>query len=332
MDSREIHLVDRPKGLPEPDDFRLVEVRVPSPEGDQVLVRNRYFALAAVMRTLMAGVDVGRPMGAYRPGEVMFGSALGEVVQAGPDADLRPGDLVAHPLGWREYALDRQAAFRRLDPDVLPDPALHLGQGLTAYAGLVGVARVRPGDTVFVSGAAGGVGSLAGQIARLKGAGRVVGSAGTKAKVELLTHELGYDAAFDYHDGPVVDRLREVAPDGIDVCFDNVGGEQLQAAIELARPGARFALCGMLAQQLGGGSVPVAVDPFTMIGKGLTLSGFRVSDHRELQGRWLADFGAWLREGVIKVPRVTVRGLAAAPRALIGLLRGDHAGMVLVEL
>ncbi|GAA3599711.1 NADP-dependent oxidoreductase [Nonomuraea rosea] len=334
MISTEIHLVRHPEGEPSLSDFRLVETPLPPLRDDQVLVRNRCFALAAVMRTLMSGADIGMPLGTYRPGHALFGSALGEVVDAG-DAGvtgLRAGDLVMHHYGWRDYVVESAARFRPVPADTLPDPALHLNQGLTAYTGLVRVAAIRPGDTVFVSGAAGAVGTMAGQIARLKGAGRVIGSAGSAAKLGLLTDRLGYDAAFDYHDTPVADRLREAAPDGIDVYFDNVGGEQLAAAVELARPGARFALCGALRDQLGGTSAAVAVDPVEMIGKRLTLAGFHVADHRDLQGPWLEDFGGWLRDGLIEVPQTVVSGLQAAPGALLSLLRGEYAGMVVVSV
>ncbi|MEU7853270.1 NADP-dependent oxidoreductase [Nonomuraea sp. NPDC049141] len=264
MISREIHLVRHPQGAPRLSDFRLVETVVPEPRDDQVLVHNRYFALAAVMRTLMSGVEIGMPLGTYRPGQVLFGSAIGEVVDAGPAAPdgLRFGDLVMHHYGWREYVVEAADRFRRLDPGTLPDPILHLGQGLTAYAGL----------------------------------------------------------------------LRVALPDGIDVCFDNVGGEQLAAAIELARPGARYALCGALDNQLGGRSAAVSVDPVELIGRRLTLSGFHVADHRDLQEPWLEDFSGWLREGRIDVPRVVVPGLDAAPAALISLLSGGYTGMVVVAI
>ncbi|GAA2214280.1 NADP-dependent oxidoreductase [Nonomuraea monospora] len=334
MISREIHLVRHPEGEPCLTDFRLVQTPLPALRDDHVLVRNRYFALAAVMRTLMTGADIGMPLGAYRPGRPLFGSALGEVIDVGPaaDGDLRPGDLVLHHYGWRDHVAEAAARFRRVPTGVLPDPVLHLNQGLTAYAGLVEVARLRPGDTVFVSGAAGAVGTMAGQIARLKGAGRVIGSAGSPAKLELLTGGLGYDAAFDYHDLPIASRLREIAPEGIDVCFDNVGGDQLAAALELARPGARFALCGALQDQLGGTSAAVRLDPAEMIGKRVTLAGLHVADHRDLQGPWLQDFRDWLRAGVIEVPQTVVPGLEAAPAALLSLLRGEFAGMVVVSL
>ncbi|WP_433429009.1 zinc-binding dehydrogenase [Nonomuraea sp. CA-141351] len=334
MISREIHLVRHPEGKPRLSDFRLVETSLSALGDDQVLVRNRYFALAAVMRTLMSGADIGMPLGTYRPGHALFGSALGEVVDAGRAAkcNLRAGDLVLHHYGWRDYVVESAARFRRVPPDALPDPILHLNQGLTAYAGLIRVARMRPGDIVFVSGAAGAVGTMAGQIARLKEAGRVIGSAGSPAKLELLTGRLGYDAAFDHHDSPVVDRLREAAPDGIDVYFDNVGGEQLAAALELARPGARFALCGALKDQLGDTSAAVPVDPAEMIGKRLTMAGFHVADHRDLHAAWSEDFGGWLRAGRIEVPQVVVPGLEAAPGALLSLLRGEYAGMVVVSV
>ncbi|MCT9930615.1 NADP-dependent oxidoreductase [Planotetraspora sp. A-T 1434] len=309
-------------GRPGLERFRIVETPVPVPGPGQVLVRNRYLAMRAAMGLLMAGGEPTMP--AYRPGEAMWGPAVGEVVAG----DWTPGILVAHDLGWREYALLEAAGVREL-PE-LADPVAHLAQAETAYAGLVEAARLRPGDTVFVSSAAGSIGTMAGQIARLKGAGRVVGSAGSAAKVAWLVGELGFDAAFDHHEEALAERLREVAPEGVDVYFDNVGGEQLVAAIEVANPGARMALCGALAGQTGRtGQGLATVDTRALIAKRISLRGFTARDHPGL-GR--EEIAGWLRDGRLTVPVTRFAGLREAPRALLELLDGRHTGTVIVEL
>lgn len=245
--NREIHLASRPQGWPTADNFRLVETEVPTPGPGQLVVRNQLMSVDPYMRGRMD--DVKSYVPPFALDAPLDGGALGEVV-AGEADGIAPGDTVLHGLGWREYALVDARGARRVDPDLAPVSA-YLGvlgmTGLTAYAGLLDVAAMKPGETVFVSGAAGAVGSMVGQIAKLKGAGRVVGSAGSAAKVERL-RVLGFDAAFDYHDGPVRDSLRAAAPDGIDVYFDNVGGEHLEAAIGAMRLHGRAAICGMIAQ------------------------------------------------------------------------------------
>lgn len=196
------------------------------------------------------------------------------------------------------------------------------------------IAEVGPGDTVYVSGAAGGVGSLAGQIARCRGAERVIGAAGSKAKTEYLVDELGYDAAFDYHDGPVLDRLRELAPDGIDVFFDNVGGEQFEAAVAAAAPGARFALCGALSGQVGDseGAFP-RLDVMTAIRKQLRIRPFATFHTPDQIEAWNSHFAGWTSEGRFVAAQTVVEGgLPAAPQALIDLLSGAHTGNVAVRL
>ncbi|WP_436763683.1 zinc-binding dehydrogenase [Streptosporangium sp. V21-05] len=332
--AREIHLTHRPTGRPGPEHFRLVDTPLPPPGPGQVLVRNRYLAMRAVMRALMTGT--GLPLPSYRPGEVMWGPAIGEVVAAGGPGTPPPGTLVAHRHGWRDHVLADASEFREL-PDG-PAPLAHLAQADTAYVGLVEAAGLREGDTVFVSGAAGSVGVMAGQIARLKGAGRVVGSAGSPAKAAWLVGALGFDAAFDRHDGPIADRLTEAAPDGVDVCFDNVGGEQLQAAVLAARPGARVALCGALAHQNADGpagpgqGAPVELDTLALVAKRVSLRGFSAHAHPGLRRQCEEEVAGWLRDGRLTVPSVHFGGLDQAPRALLELLEGRHTGNVVVEL
>ena len=326
----EVRLASRPDGLPTSDDFEITEVPVPDPAPGQVLVRNLCLSLDPGMLTLMsAEPTVPRPR--YEIGEALYGDAVGEVI-ASADPSLTVGDLVVHRLGWREYAVAGAHDFRRVDRTAYPTPSLHLGFGLVAYVGLVHVALLRPGDTVFVSSAAGAIGSLAGQIARLKGAARVIGSAGSPEKVRHLTGRLGFDAAFDRRDGPALDRLREAAPEGIDVYFDNVGGEQLRAAIEVMNPHGRIAVCGALARQSSGHPDPGPGDLLTVAAKRLTIRGFTVSDHLDKAAEFGQQFRSWLHEGAIVYEETVIDGLQNAPRALTNLVRGAYRGKTVVRL
>ncbi|MCT2593181.1 NADP-dependent oxidoreductase [Streptomyces sp. N2-109] len=328
---REVRLAARPEGAFSVDNLRVVEASVPVAGPGQVLVRNRFMSVAAVMLTLMRD-SADLPMPLYVPGEVLWGPAIGEVITSDAPG-LNPGDLVEHSAGWREYAALDAADAQSLDLDSLPDVAAHLSQGFTAWLGVVRAAEVRPGDTVFVSGAAGGVGSLAGQFARLHGAARVIGSTSSQRKADQLTKELGYDAVVLRGAEPIVDQLREAAPEGIDAVFDNVGGEQLTAALALANRGARIAVVGMLSTQASGGtSTPTEIDTATLVSRGITLRGIAGIDHLDALPQWAEEFGRGLREGTLTVPHVRLSGIEEAPRALDELLRGRHVGAVLVEL
>ena len=219
--------------------------------------------------------------------------------------------------------------------DDLPDPVAHLGQGTTAYAALSRVAPVRPGDVVFVSGGAGAVGSMAGQVARLLGASRVIGSTGSAAKTSWMTDELGYDAVVVRGARPLADQLAEAAPEGLDVVADTVSGEDLQAAIATARVGGRFALVGALAGQLGPGASttsPIEFDAFQIIIKQLTLRGYSGGHDPQLVREWRQRFASWLRAGEIKFPHTLVPGITAAPQALEDLVTGRYQGAVIVAL
>ncbi|MFG2527385.1 zinc-binding dehydrogenase [Streptomyces sp. NPDC048516] len=329
---REIRLAARPQGPVTDDLFEIVEVPVPEPGPGQVLVRNTVMGVAAVMRTLMDETSVV-PMPSYKIGEPLYGSAVGEVVAA-PGTDLKPGDLVEHHFGWREYAVVDADQVQRLDPGLLPDPAACLSQGPTAWMGIVRGAEVRPGDTVFVTGAAGGVGSLAGQIARLRGAARIIGSTGSQEKADRLIKEFGYDAVVIRGAGPIAEQLRKAAPEGIDAVFDNVGGEQLQAALALANRGARIAIVGALSSQLGGEGNPstVEIDTLSLLSRSITLRGVALYDHLDLIPEWNQRFGEGLRDGTLTFPHARLRGLEQAPRALRELTEGRHLGAVIVEL
>ncbi|MFH8406879.1 MDR family NADP-dependent oxidoreductase [Streptomyces sp. NPDC018019] len=328
---REVRLTVRPRGPLTDDLFQVVEVPVPRPGPGQVLVRNTVMAVAAVMRTLMDETTTV-PMPSFVPGEALYGAAIGVVVEA-PGTDFAPGDLVEHQLGWREYAVVDAAAVQRRDPDLLPDPGAYLSQGPTAYMGVLRGAEVRAGDTVFVTGAAGGVGSLAGQIARLRGAVRVIGSTGSQRKADHLVKELGYDAAVIRGAGPIEEQLRAAAPEGVDAVFDNVGGEQLQAALALANRGARIALVGALSHQLSdSGTHTTEIDTLSLLARGITLRGVALYDHLDLISEWNEQFGRGLRDGTLTFPHTRLHGVEEAPRALMELVGGRHLGAVLVEL
>ncbi|MCP2262037.1 hypothetical protein LX15_005769 [Streptoalloteichus tenebrarius] len=330
--AREVRLVSRPQGWPTHDNFELADAPVPAPGPGQVLVRNLVMSVDPAMRGWMDE----RP--SYRPplelGKAMDGGAVGEVVASESDA-LRPGDVVLHYKGWRDYAVVDANQTVKVDPDAAPLGA-YLGvlgmPGLTAYAGLLEVAQMREGDAVFVSGAAGAVGSLVGQIAKLRGASRVIGSAGSQDKVRFLTEELGFDAAFNYKDGPVREQLRAAAPDGIDVYFDNVGGDHLEAAISALHVHGRVAVCGMISQYNAETPSPAPRNLTQVVTKRLTLRGFLVTDHAQLQERFQREVGGWLRDGKIRYRETVVDGLENAVDAFLGMMRGENVGKMLVSI
>ncbi|WP_329579696.1 NADP-dependent oxidoreductase [Kitasatospora sp. NBC_01250] len=334
---REVRLAAVPHGLPRPEDFAVVEAPLPLPGPGEVLVRNRLFHVAGTLRMLIAGATEGTPFPVLRPGDTLVGAAVGEVVTAPGGTGLQSGDLVTHWSGWREYAVVPAAECTPLDAD-LPDPVASLSMGWTAYAALTRGVELRPGDTVFVSSGAGAIGSMAGRIARLLGAGRVIGSTGSPAKAERLVAELGYDAAVVRSaQAPLAEQLALAAPDGIDVLLDSVGGDQLQAAVRVARPGARYVLVGALSGQLdparpGTGS-PVELDSFQLILKRITLRGFSADDvATTARAEWTARLAGWLRSGEIAVPHVRIDGIERAPQAACEVVRGGHLGLVVVEL
>lgn len=329
--NREIQLASRPQGWPTEENFRLVSTDIPTPGPGQIVVRNTFVSVDPYMRGRMN--DVASYVPPYALDAPLDGGAVGAVVASEAD-DFTPGDTVLHSLGWREYALLDATTVRKVDPALAP-VSTYLGvlgmTGLTAYAGLLEVAAMQPGETVFVSGAAGAVGSMVGQIAKLRGAGRVVGSAGSPAKVERL-RALGFDAAFDYHEAPVRESLGAAAPDGIDVYFDNVGGEHLEAAIGAMRPNGRAAICGMIAQY-NATEPPAAPRNLSMIiSKRLTLRGFIVSDHGQLGEQFVQEVGGWLRDGKLSYDETMIDGIENAPAAFLGMLRGENLGKMLVRV
>ncbi|WP_440072385.1 NADP-dependent oxidoreductase [Streptosporangium sp. OZ121] len=328
-----MRLASRPSGWPAPENFETVEVELPAPAEGEILVRNLFMSVDPYMRGRMnEGKSYIPP---FQVGEPLDGGALGEVVVSRAPG-LAPGDTVTHRYGWREYAvLDAKEARKVEEIPGVPLSA-YLGAlgmtGLTAYVGLLDIARFKEGEAVFVSGAAGAVGSMAGQIARLKGASRVVGSAGSREKVTHLIRDLGFDAAFNYRDGEIREQLARAAPGGIDVYFDNVGGEHLEAAIDELRTYGRAAMCGSISSYNATEPVPGPRNMGLTVGKRLTLRGFIVSDHQARLPDMIAEVGTWLREGKITFTETVVDGLENAPRAFIDMLRGANTGKMLVRL
>ncbi|OIK26819.1 NADP-dependent oxidoreductase [Streptomyces malaysiense] len=329
--NREWHLLSRPVGWPKPEDFALVETPVPTPGEGQILVRNTYLSVDPYMRGRMSAAK--SYVDPFELGKVMQGGAVGEVIESRAEG-IAAGDHVLHFLGWREYAvLDAQHAVK-VDPDAAPLSA-YLGvlgmTGLTAYAGLLRTASFKEGDIVFVSGAAGAVGSQVGQIAKLKGASRVIGSAGSDEKVRLLVEEYGFDAAFNYKNGPVSEQLREAAPDGIDVYFDNVGGDHLEAAIGSLRQGGRIAVCGMISVYNDTEPAPGPRNLARLIQTRGRIEGFLVNDHRDLQPQFVREVGPWVASGRLKYRETVVDGIENTLEAFLGLLRGDNTGKMVVK-
>lgn len=329
---REWHLVARPQGWPKPEDFALREAPVTEPGPGQVLVRNLYMSVDPYMRGRMN--DVKSYVPPYKLDHPMDGGAVGQVIASAADG-IAVGDHVLHFGGWREYArVDAERAVK-VDPAAAPLSA-YLGvlgmTGLTAYAGLIEVASFKEGDAVFVSGAAGAVGSQVGQIAKLKGASRVIGSAGSDDKVRLLTEEYGFDAAFNYKKGPVAEQLKEAAPDGIDVYFDNVGGEHLEAAIGRLNVHGRVTVCGMIAQYNAPEPPAAPRNLALVIGKRLRIQGMLVNDHQHLQQQFVEEVGGWLREGKLRYRETVVKGVDNAVDAFLGMLRGENTGKMIVSL
>lgn len=332
MINREWHLLSRPVGWPKPEDFALVETEAPAPGEGQVLVRNKYLSVDPYMRGRMS--DAKSYVAPFELGKVMQGGAVGEVVASNAEG-IAVGDHVLHVFGWREYAVMDARHAVKVDPEAAP-LSTYLGvlgmTGLTAYAGLLRVGAFKEGDAVFVSGAAGAVGSQVGQIAKLKGASRVIGSAGSDEKVELLIEEYGFDAAFNYKNGPVREQLKQAAPDGIDVYFDNVGGDHLEAAISAMRLNARAALCGAISGYNDTEPAPGPRNLRQLIGKRATLRGFLVTDHFDLAADFRRDVTAWLHDGRLRYRETVIEGIDNAVEAFLAMLRGDTTGKTVVAL
>jgi NADPH-dependent curcumin reductase CurA len=329
---RQIVLASRPSGWPTAANFALTEADQPALADGQVRVRNLFMSVDPYMRGRMN--DVKSYVPPFRLGEPLEGGAIGTVIES-RSPDLAEGDLVLHMLGWRDEAVLPAKAARKVTAAEGLSPSAYLGvlgmTTLTAYVGLLDIASLKAGDVVFVSGAAGAVGSMAGQIAKLKGAARVIGSAGSEEKVRWL-REIGFDAAFNYRARSVLEQLREAAPDGIDVYFDNVGADHLDAALVMLNPHGRVAMSGAIAHYNATEPLPGPTNIGLVITKRLTLRGFLVSDHARRLPDMIADVSGWLRDGKLSHAETVVEGLDHAADAFINLLRGANTGKMIVRL
>ena len=329
--SREVRLARRPVGMPNDGDFELAEVTLPDPAAGELLVRNLWMSVDPYMRGRMNDVKSYTPP--FALGEAMQGGAIGRV-EASNNSQFSVGDHVQHGLGWRDYFVSNGQGIGKVDVSIAsPEAYLSVlgGTGFTAYVGLLDLGEPKAGETVFVSAAAGAVGSIVGQIAKLKGC-RAVGSAGSDDKVALLTRELGFDAAFNYKTSDLEEALGRTCPDGIDVYFENVGGDHLQAALNHMNPFGRIPACGMISQYNNSAPVPGPNNLSTIVRQRLVIRGFIVSDHGARRPAFLADMSQWLREGKIKSEETVVTGIENAAGAFMGLMRGENTGKMLVKL
>jgi NADPH-dependent curcumin reductase CurA len=331
--STQIQLVSRPAGWPTADNFRATQVTYGDLAAGEVRVLNEFMSVDPYMRGRMNDVKSYTPPFALN--ETMTGGAIGRVIESASD-DVPVGALVQHQLGWRDIVQAEAAQFRVVHEIPGVSPSVYLGMlgmtGLTAYVGLTAIAQMREGDKVFVSGAAGAVGTAAGQIARLLGAKRVIGSAGSAEKVALLTEKYGYDAAFNYKDGDVRGQLANAAPEGIDVYFDNVGGEHLTAALDVFNDGGRAALCGAISAY-NATERPVGPDNMgNIIAHSLTLKGFTLGGYLHLAGEFQKHMSEWFGAGKIAHDETVVEGIDHAVDAFLGLLRGENVGKMVVKI
>jgi NADPH-dependent curcumin reductase CurA len=328
--AREIRLVARPQGFPGEELFEVAETAIPDPSEGQVLIRNAFLSVDPYMRPRMN--DVRSYVAPFTLGEAMTGNAVGRVAVSRNER-FSEGDWVLHQLGWREWALSDGAALRRLDPGAAPvSTALGvLGMpGFTAWYGLFVLGRPQAGETVFVSGAAGAVGSAAGQMAAIAGC-RVVGSAGSEEKLAWL-RELGFDAVFNYREQRPRDALAELAPDGIDIYFDNVGGDHLEAAIGALHTYGRVVACGSISRYNDAEPSPGPRNMFMVVTKRLRIEGFIISDHFDRFREFVGEAAEWVRDGRLRYRETVVDGIENAPKAFLGLLRGENIGKMLVKV
>ena len=327
--ARAWHLKSRPSGLPTADNFELKPLELPPLEDGMVRVANRWLSVDPYMRGRMN--DVKSYVPPFAVGAPMDGGAVGEVVESNASG-LQPGDLVVHMAGWRDEAVLPAAAATKL-PDLGVEPQAFLGNlgltGGTAYFGLLDAASAKEGDIVFVSAAAGAVGSAVVQIAKARNM-TVIGSARGRDKCEFV-RSLGADAVIDYTAGPLVKSLAAAAPDGIDVYFDNVGGDHLDAALAVARQNARFAICGMIDAYNSGQPASLRYI-MRIIAMRIRLQGFIYTDYLPRLGEFYGDMGAWIASGQVKSRDTVVEGLERMPEAFLGLFEGANTGKMLVKL
>jgi NADPH-dependent curcumin reductase CurA len=328
--SREIQLKSRPNGIPTEANFNLVKTELDPLQDHQVLVRNLFISVDPYMRGRMN--DVKSYLPPFELNKPLDGGAVGEVVESRAPG-FKQGDAVLSNFGWREYFIASPKELHPVSREVQP-LSVYLGTlgmtGMTAWAGL-NLVEVKSGDVIYISGAAGAVGSMAGQLAKLRGC-RVIGSAGSAEKVEFLRAECGFDIAFDYKVGPVVEQLKVEAPDGIDVYFDNVGGETLEAALTALRVHGRIICCGGISAYNDEKPRPGPSNLFNMITKRLTMKGLLVRDWLDHQGEFEKEVGGYFKAGKVRHRETVVKGMENAVGAFTGLFHGKNIGKMVVKL
>jgi NADPH-dependent curcumin reductase CurA len=328
--SRQIVLRSRPVGMPKPGDFELVESPVPPPKDGEVLCRTIYLSLDPYMRGRISGARSYAQ--SVEPGQVIVGGTVGQVLES-KHPGLATGDIVLGYDGWQSHAVSKGGGLRKLDSKQAPiSTALGvLGMpGMTAYVGLLDIGQPKPGETVVVSAASGAVGSAVGQIAKIKGA-RAVGVVGSQDKCDYVVRELGFDACVNYKTTDLPAALRAACPGGIDVYFENVGGDVLRAVMTLLNQNARIPLCGLISEYNATESTP-GPNLRPLLFNRVLVKGFIVSDHMARMGDFLKDCSGWVREGRLKYREDIVVGLEKAPAAFIGLLQGKNFGKLLVRV
>ncbi|ARK23722.1 NADP-dependent oxidoreductase [Sporosarcina sp. P37] len=327
---REIHLASRPVGLPTMETFDFVEKPIPVIEENEVLVRTLYVSVDPYMRGRM--MDAKSYIPPFKLHEAITGGVVGEITESNSEA-FQAGDLVVGNLNWAEYTAASEKDVRKIDPNIAPITA-HLGilgmTGLTAYFGLLDIGRPQKGETVVVSGAAGAVGSAVGQIAKMKGAS-VIGIAGSQEKIDYLKNELGFDEAVNYKLDSFEDDLKKAAADGVDVYFDNVGGEVTDAVFTLLNKHARIALCGAISSYNKVKDSGPRLQS-QMIKTSALMKGFTVGDYSADFAKGAADLGKWLAEEKLTYEETIVEGFENIPEAFLGLFEGKNLGKLLVKV
>jgi len=328
--NKQVLLAGRPQGWVQETDFKIVETPIPAPKDGQVLVKNHYMSLDPYMRGRMN--DTKSYATAVAIGEVMGGETVGEVVESKNPA-FKPGDMVTAYVGWQQYGVSDGTRMRKVDPKLVP-PSAYLGvvgmPGVTAWVGLLDIGQPKAGETVVVAAASGAVGSVVGQLAKMKGA-RAVGIAGGKEKCDYVVKELGFDACIDHRAADFYPQLADATPKGIDVYFENVGGKILDDVLRRVNPFARIPLCGLISQY--NATEPYGVKNFAaFLVNRITLRGFIVSDHLDRWPTALSELAQGVAAGKIKYRETVTQGLENAPKAFIGLLKGENFGKQVVKL
>ena len=331
MKNKQILLISRPAGMPTADNFKISDAEVPQPGDGEALIRTLYLSVDPYMRGRMS--DRKSYVPPFALNEVITGGFIGEVIESRA-AGLQPGDIVTGMLGWQLYSLAKENEVRKIDPKLAPvTTALGvLGMpGLTAYFGLLDIGQPKQDETVLVSGAAGAVGTVVCQIAKIKGC-RVVGIAGSDEKNQYLEHELWVDQTINYKKGDLKQALKDACPSGVDVYFDNVGGEVSDAVMPLINKGARTIICGQISlYNLEQPDVGPRIQPYLLV-KSALMKGFIVTDYTARFGEGVSQLAQWLQQGKLKAAENIIEGFENTPRAFLGLFAGENLGKQLVRV